>query len=632
MAETSGFFQAMWDDSLKNPTTEEYTGWWDRDYTANQFMKYFSLFVGNGVFVSPTNQLKVIPGTGLSVIITEGWGFINGAWYHNDSNLEVPLVTNGTSNNRVDSIRLRYSESSRSISSAVFTGDTNLVRGETIYDLELAEVIVTPGSVTISASNITDIRTNENRCGFVKGLLEVISTEDLFSQFESLFNDWFLTVKGQVTGDLAIRLQAEFEELNQNVVLYQQNVETQIDEYNTNYQQTLDESKNLVEGYVYNDYITDELEFIFIDKVCEIEDSRVTLDTLLDLYFTDDTIQEAEDCKITIDSSVNKYILKAETQPSKTLKGRIRVRINSKIPQLPPEFDEYTTKSYVVSNYYNKVEIDPVINLFNLISSSSDVAATHNSIVIHKDITEYYTDGTLWDRIAGTNGFKPFEGIYPGMYFDTGVSVNTPGQTNGTSKIMICGLNMHWNNYNQVRYNHLTCCPLTHFGLAVMNDTNTTVGGYVGSKMFKDILGPVATEGNSSGTINEQLYAIFGTHLKTIKEILSNSVNNTGSNRFGSTSGCSNDWEWNGVQSVLFSEVEAYGSIAWSSSGFDTGCAKKQMPAFMNCVNLLIPNGIYWWLKDVASASDFCDVSYNGLANHVGASYSRYCRPRFVIA
>ena len=226
MAETSGFFQAMWDDSLKNPTTEEYTGWWDRDYTANQFMKYFSLFVGNGVFVSPTNQLKVIPGTGLSVIITEGWGFINGAWYHNDSNLEVPLVTNGTSNNRVDSIRLRYSESSRSISSAVFTGDTNLVCGETIYDLELAEVIVTPGSVTISASNITDTRTNENKCGFVKGLVEVISTEDLFSQFESLFNDWFSTVKGQVTGDLAIRLQAEFEELNQNVVLYQQNVET----------------------------------------------------------------------------------------------------------------------------------------------------------------------------------------------------------------------------------------------------------------------------------------------------------------------------------------------------------------------------------------------------------------------
>ena len=327
MAETSGFFQAMWDDGLKNPTTEEYTGWWDRDYTANQFMKYFSLFVGNGVFVSPTNQLKVIPGTGLSVIITEGWGFINGAWYHNDSNLEVPLVTNGTSNNRVDSIRLRYSESSRSISSAVFTGDTNLVRGETIYDLELAEVIVTPGSVTISASNITDTRTNENRCGFVKGLLEVISTEDLFSQFESIFNDWFSTVKDQVTGDLAIRLQAEFEELNQNVENYQQNVELQIEEYNTNYQQTLNESKSLIENYVYNDYVIPEQELNFVNNVCTVEDSKVTANSLIDVYFTADTIQEAEDCKIYVDSSDGLITLTAETQPSKIIKALMRVRV-----------------------------------------------------------------------------------------------------------------------------------------------------------------------------------------------------------------------------------------------------------------------------------------------------------------
>lgn len=309
MAETSGFFQAMWDEGLKNPITEEYTGWWDRDYTANQFMKYFSLFVGNGVFVSPTNQLKVIPGTGLSVIITEGWGFINGAWYHNDSNLEVPLVTNGTSNNRVDSIRLRYSESSRSISSAVFTGDTNLVRGETIYDLELAEVIVTPGSVTISASNITDIRTNENRCGFVKGLVEVISTEDLFSQFESLFNDWFSTVKDQVTGDLAIRLQYEFEELNQNVENYKNTVQS------------------IIEDYVYNDYVIPEQELNFVNNVCTVEDSKVTANSLIDVYFTADTIQEAEDCKIYVDSSDGLITLTAETQPSKIIKALMRVRV-----------------------------------------------------------------------------------------------------------------------------------------------------------------------------------------------------------------------------------------------------------------------------------------------------------------
>ena len=37
MGQTSGFFQAQWDSSLQDPTTGEYTGWWDRNYIAQQF-------------------------------------------------------------------------------------------------------------------------------------------------------------------------------------------------------------------------------------------------------------------------------------------------------------------------------------------------------------------------------------------------------------------------------------------------------------------------------------------------------------------------------------------------------------------------------------------------------------------
>lgn len=621
MSETSGFFEAQWDESLINPITEEKTGWWDRDYLASQWMEFMQMFLGNGVFVSPVNQCKVIPGTGMTIMVTPGWAFINGAWYHNDDNLTITIPSNTTSSARIDSIKLRYSESTRAINAVSATGITTVTRGGSVYELKLAEVTVDVGAVTISPSKITDTRSNENVCGFVKGLVEVVDTNDLFIQFTDMFNNWFDDVKGQITGDLGAKLQLEFTQLNNAVEQYQTEVSEQVEN-----------ASNLVEGYVYNDYVTDELTFTFVNKSCEVSDSRVTLNTLLDLYFTDDTIQEAEDCQVTIDSGVGKYILKAVKQPSKSLKGRIRVRINSAIPQLPEEFDEYATKSYVTSNYYNKTEIEPLVKLFNLISSSTDVAATHNSIVIHKDITEYYTDGTLWNRIAGTNGFKPFDGIYPGMYFDTGVTVKAPGQTSGSSKIMICGLNMHWNNYQQVRFNHLTCCPLTHFGTAKMNDTNTTVGGYFGSKMFTDTLGPVATTGNASGTINEQLFAIFGSHLKTIKEILSTGMNASGYNRFGGSGGCSNSCAWGDVQSVLFSEIEVYGSIVWSSSGYDTGCAKKQMPVFRNGVNLLVENGFYWWLKDVASASYFCFVYDSGLAHINGASDSNYVRPRFILA
>ena len=123
------------------------------------------------------------------------------------------------------------------------------------------------------------------------------------------FNDWFSTVKDQVTGDLAIRLQAEFEELNQNVEDYK----------NT--------SQSLIENYVYNDYVIPEQELNFVGNVCTVEDSKVTANSLIDVYFTADTIQEAEDCKIYVDSSVGLITLTAEIQPTTTIKALMRVRV-----------------------------------------------------------------------------------------------------------------------------------------------------------------------------------------------------------------------------------------------------------------------------------------------------------------
>jgi hypothetical protein len=309
MSETSGFFEAQWDASLTNPITEEQTGWWDRDYLASQWQEFMQMFLGNGVFVSPVNQCKVIPGPGLTVIVTQGWAFINGSWYHNDANLVINIAQNTTSNSRIDSIKLRYSDSTRSINALGFTGETTLVRGESVYDLKLAEVTVSVGAVTISAANITDTRSNENVCGFVKGLVDVVNTNDLFSQFDTIFNNWFDTVKDQVTGDLGAKLQLEFSKLEADVEDYK----------NT--------AQSLIENYVYNDYTSAVTNLTFIDKVCEVTDAKVTANSLIDVYFTVDTIQEAEDCKIVVDSEAGKIKLTAEKQPSKTIKAVFRVRV-----------------------------------------------------------------------------------------------------------------------------------------------------------------------------------------------------------------------------------------------------------------------------------------------------------------
>lgn len=334
MAETSGFFQAMWDDTLQNPTTQEYTGWWDRSYLAKEFMDYFALFIGNGVFVSPVNQLMVVPGVGRTVIVSPGWAFINGGWYHNDTELSLELAANGSSTNRVDSVRVRYSAADRKIKAIVLSGETGVTRGDTIWDLEIAQVITTPGFTTVSAANISDMRPDGKVCGFVTGLLEVVSAEGLFAQFQAIFNEWFNGVKDQVTGDLAIQLQLEFDELNKAVAEYQTNVTQQISDYQIstdakvkNIQQTATDAYNTMKSFTDADFTLALQTLEFVDNQCIISDERLTADSLVDVYFTADTMAAAEAAMIYVDSEDGRIVLTATTQPTSTLKARIRVRV-----------------------------------------------------------------------------------------------------------------------------------------------------------------------------------------------------------------------------------------------------------------------------------------------------------------
>lgn len=338
MAETSGFFQAMWDSKLLNPTTGENTGWWDRSYLSKEFMEYFSLFVGNGVFASPVNQLKVGPGTGRNIIVSTGWAFINGGWYHNDTELSLPVPVNGSSTNRTDSVRIRYSSADRKISAVLVTGETGVTRGDTVWDLEIAQLILTPGFTTVQEMYISDTRPNEDVCGFVTGLLEVVETKDLFSQFQGIFDNWFDTVKGQVQGDLAIRLQQEFEEINANVIEYKETTDQAIEEYKesveslvSGYQDEVQESvttaQGLVTDYVEKDFLFPKRELTFTEKVCTITDERITADTLVDVYFTAETMVAASKANIYVDSYSGKIVLTAEIQPTGKIEAIIRVRV-----------------------------------------------------------------------------------------------------------------------------------------------------------------------------------------------------------------------------------------------------------------------------------------------------------------
>ena len=265
-----------------------------------------------------------------------------------------------------------------------------------------------------------------------------------------------------------------------------------------------------------------------------------------------------------------------------------------------------------------------------------------------KDITTYYNDGSLWKRLNGTDGYSLFEDIFVGDYFKmsrpiSAKNANSDYQLTGSQYVTIAGIDSLWGNGDNISmgYHHLIMVPgqgfggTQHFGRSRMNPTNTTAGGYVGSEMNTIVLGEVVTAGSTAdgATINQQLYAEFGSHLKTTRELLTNSINATGTNRFGTANGCSNNWAWTSVQAILMSEIELYGSIAWSSSGYDTGNANFQLPLFRHSKSAMNNRSAWCWLKDIASASHFCRCNGSGGANFNDASYaSNYVRPRFVIA
>lgn len=329
MAQHCGFFESRWDETLINPETGT-LGDWDLKYFYNQFSEYFSKFFGNGVYYNPDDCLKAIANGGMSVLVKAGWGFIKGFWYELDEDTTLTVPANSTAYDRTDSIMLRWNLTNRTISLVYLTDTVTPTRNDVTYDLKLAEIIVGAGIAELLGSAITDTRTNQEVCGIVRGLeADAIDTETLFAQYDAIFNEWFDSVKDQVTGDLAIRLQLEFDELNQNVEEYYANTQQQIDDYNEQYTETLNSATALVENYVDKDYVIAEQDFVFTNRVCVIQDAKVTANSLIDVYFTAATMVAAEDAKIYVDSGAGTITLTAEVQPTSTIRGMIRVRVRS---------------------------------------------------------------------------------------------------------------------------------------------------------------------------------------------------------------------------------------------------------------------------------------------------------------
>ena len=116
----------------------------------------------------------------------------------------------------------------------------------------------------------------------------------------------------------------------------------------------------------------------------------------------------------------------------------------------------------------------------------------------------------------------------------------------------------------------------------------------------------------------------FGSaHILSHREIFTNSV----------ASGKASTGEWKDSTLDLMNECMAYGHNVWGSNPMrETGIDKTQLPLFAMAPNYITGDGA-WWLRDVASSSEFAAVDFSSSAHRYEASYplGLGVRPAFAI-
>lgn len=255
----------------------------------------------------------------------------------------------------------------------------------------------------------------------------------------------------------------------------------------------------------------------------------------------------------------------------------------------------------------------------------ADTETMHNNIYRGADLLSAGHFSSINDIITAISQGN-FEDIFVGDYFTASYTVDGAQQS---AKFRIAGINYFKAAANEwgVQDNHVCIVPDT-LGSSVMNDTNVTTGGYIGSKMYTTVLPKYYAA--LAGSVGTPFYG----HIKAMKESLVNGVDNTiqAGGGIAKWTGAATGWaDIANISLCLLSELEIYGTRNFGTAGDNVKNA-AQLPMFR-----LNPNTItVWgtkntWLRSVASSAAFCLAGGGFHANNYYASYVFAVRPRFAI-
>ena len=257
------------------------------------------------------------------------------------------------------------------------------------------------------------------------------------------------------------------------------------------------------------------------------------------------------------------------------------------------------------------------LNAQSILKRWPDGAEAHNAMWGGRDITAAFNNGTVSANIA--NG--TFRDIFPGDYITKSVTISGTAYTVNWV-IADCD---YWINKgdqnNGMETHHVVIVPQAPIFKANMNATNTTEGGYAGSRMYKETIPACAT-----GIVN----AFGSDHILTFRDLIVNNINASGIS-LGNSSwlGVSalGSGQWVDAQCNLIGEHMVYGHSVWSSGGENQMIQTRQFSAFRLSEKLINYNRSWWWLRDVDTSARFSYVNGYGYADTDDASHVYGVRP-----
>lgn len=321
-----------------------------------------------------------------------------------------------------------------------------------------------------------------------------------------------------------------------------------------------------------------------------------------DITFLDDAIEQANEAVETATAAAQQAATAVQNANTAISNANEAIAdVNAAVASMNANFANLAQVATINALQTTAKTVVGAINELNSKSVGNN-AGGHNSIFRGKNLGSSVSP-SQWSAIQSAS----FDDIFVGDYWTIG-GVNW----------RIAALDYFYNTGDTaLTKHHAVIVPDTQLYTANMNDTNTTEGAYVNSKMRTENLEQAKT------TINN---AFGSSHVLSHRIYLSNATSN----------GRASEGAWIDSTVDLMCEHMVYGNGVFSPVSDGSSIPnnyrieKSQLPLFVFRPDL-ISNRQWYWLRDVISSANFAYAHSYGGANSNSASNVCGVRPFFLI-